>query len=513
MNNNRTWLIPGVTFLSNLVGQAGYGTPYGTYPQGGPPPGAGYLQGGPPLGAAYPQGGPPPGAAYPQGGPPPGAGYPQGGPPLGAAYPQGGAYQQGALPPGTYPQGGPPPAGSYQGGAPYQGTPYQGPPQGGGPPQTQFTGEMPDDDVDDDPNAQAPPPSAPPMEKMDTVTGYSNIGFQSGGMLPPPSYEEAMKGPAPERGEISNVPTITEKEARESLLHFVAENCCYGKGAAEELTFQDLKSSSAFHYKLETFAEGRQTCWANEPFRGQQLDGPFNGPAPGPWEIQMQPQTMFTDSKVAVEVPHTASAKPCHECLALGRVRCYRCHGRGRVRCTPCLGSGHVTRYRQGEHERVNCTFCHGRGRRQCYTCHGNGMVTCTTCQGTTQLKWYIKLTVQWTNHIIDHIVERTTLPDHLIRNVTGQVAFEESQLRVWPVNHFPDAEINNASQRLVNQHSTAFPSEKILMQRHNVRIIPVTQAMYRWKDKDSSYFVFGFENKVHAPDYPQKCCWGCVLL
>ncbi|KAH3785465.1 hypothetical protein DPMN_163555 [Dreissena polymorpha] len=36
---------------------------------------------------------------------------------------------------------------------------------------------------------------------------------------------------------------------------------------------------------------------------------------------------------------------------------------------------------------------------------------------------------------------------------------------KVWPVNHFPDDDINNASNRLVAQHASAFPSERILMQ------------------------------------------------
>ncbi|XP_070182963.1 protein SSUH2 homolog, partial [Littorina saxatilis] len=117
-------------------------------------------------------------------------------------------------------------------------------------------------------------------------------------------------------------------------------------------------------------------------------------------------------------------------------------------------------------------------------------------------------------NHEKDHIVERTELPDHLIRGVTGQVAFEEDAARVWPINHFPDQEVNNASKAIISEHSRAFPTERILGQRHRVRIVPVTQAFYSWKDQDNaSFFVYGFEHKVYAPDYPQQCCCGCVIL
>ena len=43
------------------------------------------------------------------------------------------------------------------------------------------------------------------------------------------------------------LPQIHEEEAREALLGFVAEHCCYGKGAARDLKFTDLRHSSAFH--------------------------------------------------------------------------------------------------------------------------------------------------------------------------------------------------------------------------------------------------------------------------
>lgn len=42
---------------------------------------------------------------------------------------------------------------------------------------------------------------------------------------------------------------------------------------------------------------------------GQPVDGPHNGPAPGPWDIQAQPAQKFRDATTSVEVPHTASVK------------------------------------------------------------------------------------------------------------------------------------------------------------------------------------------------------------
>jgi len=44
-----------------------------------------------------------------------------------------------------------------------------------------------------------------------------------------------------------SLPKVDEEEVRLALLSHVAENCCYGKGAAEDMKFTDLNHSSAFH--------------------------------------------------------------------------------------------------------------------------------------------------------------------------------------------------------------------------------------------------------------------------
>lgn len=44
-------------------------------------------------------------------------------------------------------------------------------------------------------------------------------------------------------------------------------------------------------------------------YTGQLIDGPQNGTAPGPWDIQATPPTMFQNTEQNLEVPHTASVK------------------------------------------------------------------------------------------------------------------------------------------------------------------------------------------------------------
>ncbi|ELU17182.1 hypothetical protein CAPTEDRAFT_73168, partial [Capitella teleta] len=417
-------------------------------------------------------------------------------------------YPTGPQAPGVNPPNGPP-----QGGYPQ---PAGGVPQNGQPMQPPSGGEVVsyDDDVpDENPNEEEPVPSAPLLENMDNIQGYNNMSFNNATVPPPPAYDEVTQDNPPDRGEIKTLPVISESEARDALLGFVAQNCCYGKGAAQSMVVRDRESTSAFHYTLETFTEGRHTAWAYEGFRGQPVDGPQNGIPPAPWDIPAAPNQLFLNGKVAVEVPHTASVKVCHTCLGACKVRCHRCYGFGRVRCSSCRGSGSKSHMRNGEHVTSRCTFCHGHGRRRCNFCHGVGMVNCKTCSACGQLKCFIQLTVTWINHVEDYVEEKTALPNELIKSVTGKTVLEEQYPLVWPVTNFPDPAINQASNTIVQKHRTAFASERILHQRQKVRLVPVTEVSSQYKSTDFKFFVYGDESKVYAPEYPQQCCCGCTIL
>ena len=105
---------------------------------------------------------------------------------------------------------------------------------------------------------------------------------------------------------------------------------------------------------------------------------------------------------------------------------------------------------------------------------------------------------------------------EDFIRDVSGQVAFEEDDIKVFPVEAFKDEVLRMASAQLVSSHAIKFLDEKILRQRHQVRVVPVTKVNYEWKGRSRSFYVYGYENKVHLPgnsSYPQAYCWGCSVM
>ena len=109
--------------------------------------------------------------------------------------------------------------------------------------------------------------------------------------------------------------------------------------------------------------------------------------------------------------------------------------------------------------------------------------------------------------------MERLKLPTELIRDVSGQVAFEEETKNIEPLRNVNDEAIKTASHMLVNKHANVFSDQRIVRQRHQVRVVPVTHIIYEWKNRLYSYYVYGYESKVHLQKYPQQCCWGCTIL
>ena len=40
---------------------------------------------------------------------------------------------------------------------------------------------------------------------------------------------------------------ITDAQAKDALVEFVSQNCCYGSSPADDMEIKDMKSSSAYH--------------------------------------------------------------------------------------------------------------------------------------------------------------------------------------------------------------------------------------------------------------------------
>lgn len=387
--------------------------------------------------------------------------------------------------------------------------------------------EHSNDELDQNAEEEESWPTAPPADYLDTIRGYEMVSFDAVSVPPPlaPPEEETPGGgegdgeekkpPEPDPIIIPEIePKLTEQQVKAALLSYIDDRCCYGKGAAKNMNIKTMEYVPAYHYELQTFSEKRETAWTYAPYRPGTMESYPGGVPPLPWEIEEPPTQMFKDEVRLVTVPNTASTKTCHRCRGIGGVTCRDCNGKGWSRCLNCHGDGWLA---DSSGFRERCFYCqhsrHGHGQQDCNKCHTKGKVNCSTCDGQGQIRCFIQLSITWKVHTAEHIVERLELPHDLIREVSGQVAFEQESAHIKPVTAFNEQAIKDASSKLVFSHSTSFPDLKILRQRHQVRIVPVTKVVYEWKGKTHAFFVYGYENKIHLPKYPQNCCWGCNIL
>ncbi|XP_041080738.1 protein SSUH2 homolog isoform X1 [Polyodon spathula] len=355
-----------------------------------------------------------------------------------------------------------------------------------------------------DPEAPEEGPSALPSGLLDTVSGYEGTpsdGVGEDKIYPPPS-DRLPKPANDQNASVPHVrlPTVSEDTARAALLEYVGRKWNYRSKPAKELVFRDLTPFTTYRYRLETFTESRGTAWAFEPYTNQLVDGPQYGDPPPPWDVMVEVPPMYIDSCQKVRVPHTSFVKVCHRCHGKGHVQCSQCNGWGKTQCSFCFGSGH----RSGE----SCTFCHGSGQSRCFHCSGRGTKTCDICKGHRNLMHFIQLIVTWKNQIYQHVPDRCPdFPVKLFEKVNGDKFFVDESALVYPIVGFPEKEICDASKRGNDEHMARFSgSMHILQQRQTIELIPLTQAFYEYKEQAYNYFVYGIENKVHAPKYPSSC-------
>lgn len=162
--------------------------------------------------------------------------------------------------------------------------------------------------------------------------------------------------------------------------------------------------------------EKRRTEWVHRPYDGGVIDGPNNGIAPQPWDIAVNVPQLFEEDEVKVTVPHTEYVQQCSDCFGRGRVQCKHCHGRGRDECTWCHGRGQE---RRGD-EMVRCGHCNGEGRVRCTWCHGDGMERCRRCNGNGNIVMYVRLIVNYTNHVEHQVIDASGMPTDTVREASG---------------------------------------------------------------------------------------------
>ena len=141
---------------------------------------------------------------------------------------------------------------------------------------------------------------------------------------------ENKEEPGPQLPPLNPV-SLTDQEARKSLLGLVKTHCCWGSGVVKQMTITSMDYVPAYHYEIQTFAEKRETNWVCGPHKGLDMDSATSGRAPLPWDIELPPSNMFKEEVRVVTVPHTGVVKTCHKCRGNGGMTCGECYGKASI--------------------------------------------------------------------------------------------------------------------------------------------------------------------------------------
>ena len=112
-------------------------------------------------------------------------------------------------------------------------------------------------------------------------------------------------------------------------------------------------------------------------------------------------------------------------------------------------------------------------------------------------------------------------VPEHLLKQVTGEVVMAECQAYVIPLKKYPVEDVNDNSKRLCQvgwreESELSLPLQihiqkcvgqaKILQQRHLLEAIPCAEIQYSLGSKHGKFWVYGQERYCYVPKYPSKC-------
>ncbi|ESO05248.1 hypothetical protein HELRODRAFT_171606 [Helobdella robusta] len=180
------------------------------------------------------------------------------------------------------------------------------------------------------------------------------------------------------------------------------------------------------------------------------------------------------------------------------------------MRCVNCSGSGKLCRLDvHGQKHLETCWHCRGTGRKKCSTCSGDGRLLCEACDGCKSVKSFNKLHVQYKNLYSDYIISPSEFPEQLLKEANGVYLLDQIQPKLKPITDETLDDISLSSQTFHQQHIIKSKNSRIIMQRQRIKLVPLSECSYNWLDVDGTFWIYGKDRQIHAPDNPQQLCWG----
>ncbi|KAL3697910.1 hypothetical protein R1sor_011986 [Riccia sorocarpa] len=327
--------------------------------------------------------------------------------------------------------------------------------------------------------------------------------------------------------ELHVVQGLEEEEIRTLLCEYVDGHCCWNKTPASKWPVKKVEDCNVYIGSLETFIEERSILEEVEPYSGGPYAGQEGGRNFGPWEVDMNDEfpPLFTVEKTAKrKLPLSQRVEDCRNCSGRGEVLCELCHDGaqpGEFRpgkttpCSVCRGRGLIAHQDGSDTE---CHRCQGRGNLLCFHCSSRGLVRCEICKGSGALLYNQTLIVRWSTLVNKKISAPScakSIPDIVFRRTESIQLYCDQAHTCKPVQFTNSYGISKLSAGLFKTNPPIPPTARIICQRHQLRMYPVTRAVLSNGTESFDFCIVGIEKLVYLPHYPKggACSGICHCL
>ncbi|XP_041933799.1 protein SSUH2 homolog [Alosa sapidissima] len=294
-----------------------------------------------------------------------------------------------------------------------------------------------------------------------------------------------------------NLTLLSDADITDIVLAWVKTKTFLSSGPAKEFMVTSTNNDVIFFYFLETFTEHRSVCMRFEPqIKDLPQSSDTNNQEPRPWKVAVSPVKMFSNQVCHYRLINTDQHRGCQYCQEQQWVTCSRCGGVGQKPCAMC-------KIHQGPQSK-QCSHCHGKRQVSCAACMALGRVCCRMCVGKGHLCYFKELRVEYRTHMENRLLTGCGVPEKKLLKAAGDVVHASIGTTVRPLSQFSVPEVNDVSQQMVEASHRRWPHCKVIQQRHLLKAIPVTFAQYYWKGETGGFYIYGTDNRVYWPDYPQ---------
>ncbi|KAI5065760.1 hypothetical protein GOP47_0018384 [Adiantum capillus-veneris] len=283
---------------------------------------------------------------------------------------------------------------------------------------------------------------------------------------------------------LTRVQDLHEEEIKDLLFDHMGLNCCMGGKPAASWEIQRVENCNVYVGTLETFIEERAMEDEVEPHKANSMDDQDRGRKPNAWEMDMKAEIplLFVSGKEARrKVPNSEVVKICGDCLGRGKVA-YNSSKQVRLMKSGRGSSG---------------TSCNSPESSQTW-------MRCRQCYGQGALLHKKVLSVNWRTILVKRVCatkSAKSVPDEVFHKARGVRLYKSQSYQCEPAC-LSDG-LSKFSESVISERAFIPESARVICERHEISLIPVTRVVMANKKKSFKFYILGLSKEIYAEEYP----------